>query len=60
MHGPEAIVTNHVALLPVSLEVPGAKTLVEWIIASEMAVLDEANTLVPTENKADLLVVAHC
>lgn len=57
---PEAVVANNIALLPVSLEVPGPKTLVKGVVACEMAVLNEAVALVTAKDEADFLVVTHC
>jgi hypothetical protein len=46
-------------LLPFALDVPGAETLVERVIPSEMAVLNKPMGLVSTWNEADFFVVAH-
>ena len=45
-------------LKPFTLDVPGAKTLVVWIIARKVTVLDESELIVST-GKDDFLVKAH-
>jgi hypothetical protein len=54
-----ARVAFRLVLYPCALDVPGAETLVERIIPSEMAVLNKTMTLVSTRNEVNFLVVAH-
>ena len=46
-------------LHPFSFDIPGAEALMVWVIASEMAVLDEENLLVFAGSEVNLLKVAH-
>jgi hypothetical protein len=46
-------------LNPLSLDIPSPETLMEGIVASEVAVLDETLVIVSTERMMNQLKVAH-
>jgi hypothetical protein len=46
-------------LLPLSLDVPGAKALMVGVVAGKMAKLETPGMLVAARNEVDLLKIAH-